>query len=89
MVWPFDYLGKHSYSIYLWHLPVKMWVVDQLLPGRGVLNFTCFLLGSFVVGAFFSEILEMPVLALRNRLFPSATSRDRRTTPAASTALVA
>lgn len=72
LVKPFDYLGKHSYSIYLWHLPVKQWLVDPLLPGpAGVLYFLFFFSASLVVGTFFSEILEMPILHVRNRLFPS------------------
>jgi len=72
VVKPFDYLGKHSYSIYLWHLPVKQWLVDPLMPGPpGVLNFIFFFVASLAVGTFFSEILEMPILHLRNRLFPS------------------
>jgi peptidoglycan/LPS O-acetylase OafA/YrhL len=72
LVRPFDYLGKHSYSIYLWHLPVKQWLVDPLMPGpAGVLYFVFFFAASLAVGTFFSEILEMPILHLRNRLFPS------------------
>jgi peptidoglycan/LPS O-acetylase OafA/YrhL len=72
LVKPFDYLGKHSYSIYLWHLPVKQWLVDPLMPGpAGILYFLFFFTASLAVGTFFSEILEMPILHLRNRLFPS------------------
>jgi len=72
LVRPFDYLGKHSYSIYLWHLPVKDWLVDPLMPGpAGLPYFVFFFAASLAVGTFFSEILEMPILHLRNRLFPS------------------
>ena len=68
--------GKHSYSIYLWHLPVKEWLVDRFLPGPpGWLYLVFFVTASLAVGTFFSEILEMPVLHLRNRLFPATTSR--------------
>jgi peptidoglycan/LPS O-acetylase OafA/YrhL len=69
---PFDYFGKHSYSIYLWHLPVKQWLIDPHLRGAsGLLYLVCFVGASLAVGTFFSVILEMPVLHLRNRLFPS------------------
>jgi peptidoglycan/LPS O-acetylase OafA/YrhL len=72
LVKPFDYFGKHSYSIYLWHLPVKQWLIDKVMPGEpGLLYFVSFVVASLVVGTFFSEILEMPILHLRNRLFPS------------------
>ena len=72
LVKPFDYFGKHSYSIYLWHLPVKQWIIDPLMPGpAGLAYFVVFIASSLAVGTFFSEILEMPVLHLRNRLFPS------------------
>jgi len=72
LVKPFDYFGKHSYSIYLWHLPVKQWLVDKVMPGEpGVLYFVFFVTASLLIGTFFSEILEMPILHLRNRLFPS------------------
>jgi len=40
LVKPFDYFGKHSYSIYLWHLPVKQWILDRFMPGTpGLLYF--------------------------------------------------
>jgi peptidoglycan/LPS O-acetylase OafA/YrhL len=72
LVKPFDYLGKHSYSIYLWHLPVKQWLIDPLLPGQsGPLYFVFFFSASLLVGTFFSVVLEMPILHLRNKLFPS------------------
>jgi peptidoglycan/LPS O-acetylase OafA/YrhL len=75
LVKPFDYLGKHSYSIYLWHLPVKEWLVDPLIKERGLVYLLAFYGGSLAVGTLFSVALEMPVLHLRNRLFPSISSR--------------
>lgn len=72
LIKPFDYFGKHSYSIYLWHLAVKQWILDRYLPGiPGILYFTLFVVLSLAVGTFFSVILEMPILHLRNKLFPS------------------
>jgi peptidoglycan/LPS O-acetylase OafA/YrhL len=74
---PFDFLGKHSYGIYLWHLPVKEWVVDPLMRDRGFVYLGCYFAASLAVGTFFSMALEMPVLHLRNRLFPSNTDRKQ------------
>jgi peptidoglycan/LPS O-acetylase OafA/YrhL len=79
LAWPFDYLGKHSYSIYLWHLPVKEWLVDPLVQDRGLPYLLALYAGSLAVGTLFSVALEMPVLHLRNRLFPSA--RIKKTVP--------
>jgi len=77
IVWPFDYFGKHSYNIYLWHLPVKEWLVDKCMTDRGFLYLGCYFAASLAVGTIFSIALEMPVLHLRNRLFPSVTDRTR------------
>jgi peptidoglycan/LPS O-acetylase OafA/YrhL len=71
LAWPFDFLGKHSYGIYLWHLPVKEWLVDPLVRDRGWVYLGCYFAAALAVGTFFSIALEMPVLHLRNRLFPS------------------
>jgi peptidoglycan/LPS O-acetylase OafA/YrhL len=87
LVLPFDYLGKHSYSIYLWHLPVRDWIVVPLFPERGPLYVVIYFLASLAIGTLFSEILEMPVLHLRNRLFPSArpTGAPRELAPLTAT----
>ncbi len=85
LVKPFDYFGRHSYSIYLWHLPVKQWLVDKLMPGPpGVLYFAVFVGASLAIGSVMSELLEMPLLALRNRLFPSLAGGRRSANPRAA-----
>lgn len=75
VVAPFDYLGKHSYSIYLWHMPVQEWLINPFFHVPSPAFFVLFFIGSLAVGTFFSEVLEMPVLHFRNRMFPSASSR--------------
>ena len=82
LVRPFDYLGKHSYSIYLWHLPVKDWLVDPWVKDRGVIYLLVLFGASLAVGTFFSEVLEMPILHVRNRLFPSTSSALPKTADA-------
>lgn len=71
----FAYVGKYSYSIYLWHGPTNAW-----FPGliRGMLHFptgqysrfAVYLVGSLVIGITMSVLIEYPVLRLRDRLFP-------------------
>jgi peptidoglycan/LPS O-acetylase OafA/YrhL len=72
---PFDFLGKHSYSIYLWHLPFRMWIVDSLSKKPGFGYLFIYFVGSLALGSLLSNLLEMPVLHLRNRLFPSFARR--------------
>lgn len=70
------YIGAHSYSIYLWHMPVCRWgrIVAERIAGES-LSFeaalTLYVLGSIGVGVMMSILVEYPVLALRDRWFPS------------------
>ena len=67
------YVGARSYSLYLWHLPVFV-VVAGWAKGRGYGwgSLIAMSTGSaLVVGLLFAEIVEIPVLAFRDRLFPS------------------
>jgi peptidoglycan/LPS O-acetylase OafA/YrhL len=72
------FLGSTSYSTYLWH----GWM--NILAARGftkVFGFSntwvyliIYLAGSFVLGTVMHRIIEVPVMALRDRLFPSRTA---------------
>lgn len=69
-------LGYYSYSIYLWHLPVRvlcarlLW--QPLLPhfnwGLYAIAYT---LGSLVVGILMARLVETPMLKWRDRLYPT------------------
>ncbi|MDB6115760.1 MAG: acyltransferase [Lacunisphaera sp.] len=87
-------MGVFSYGIYLWHVdlaqtPMKKiaaLVANAHLPGWATwLGVTALYVAfAFLVGAMMSRLIEMPVLALRDRLFPSKTGLAQPV-PAAST----
>jgi peptidoglycan/LPS O-acetylase OafA/YrhL len=62
-------LGKASYSIYLWHMPVALWVVPSV-GGGFWLKLGVYVLGSISLGLGMNAIIERPILAARDRWFP-------------------
>ncbi|MDB5305156.1 MAG: lipopolysaccharide modification acyltransferase [Phycisphaerales bacterium] len=74
----FGRMGAYSYSIYLWHLPFSACMprAMALLPGGPVSSITTvaiYVAGSVVVGIIMAKLVELPVLRLRDRLFPTRT----------------
>ncbi len=73
---PIAWIGTHSYSIYLWHWPVRIWQKDASLflfgfePGP-TQSLLIYILGSLVVGVVMSRLVELPVLRIRDRFLPS------------------
>jgi peptidoglycan/LPS O-acetylase OafA/YrhL len=69
-------IGTFSYSIYLWHMPVRLWGVGLIegLIGKTLGWFpsaAVYLFGSIIVGIIAAKAIELPLLKIRNRLFPS------------------
>lgn len=60
------FIGLHSYSIYLWHIPSKD--IASLLPLKGYAFFSIYLLLSLVLGTFFSFAVEKPFLKIRENI---------------------
>lgn len=64
--------GRYSYSIYLWHLPLRVTVFSG--PPT-LVSFFLFLAASIAFGAAMSRLIEIPFLQLRDRLFPPKTAQ--------------
>jgi peptidoglycan/LPS O-acetylase OafA/YrhL len=76
---PLTFVGRYSYSIYLWHMGVYLWLESAL--SRELTSTSAWLVSLVVhlsvavaVGCLASVIVESPALRLRERMFPS---RDR------------
>jgi peptidoglycan/LPS O-acetylase OafA/YrhL len=74
------YVGRRSYSVYLWHLPVGLlcgllW--HHFLPADWgwYVYAGSYFLGSVVLGSCMARLIETPTLALRERLFPSRSAQ--------------
>jgi peptidoglycan/LPS O-acetylase OafA/YrhL len=90
--WPAR-LGKYSYSVYLWHVLVGMWMTPLLgskgdsLPAR-LLNFLIYFVGCWVIGIVFAWLVEFPALRWRDRLFPSLARIAKTQPPITSSPLL-
>jgi peptidoglycan/LPS O-acetylase OafA/YrhL len=71
------YIGARSYSIYLWHFPLA-WLICQPQVHSPNLSPTAFLVFylmiSIVFGIIASNIIELPMLKLRDRLYLSRSA---------------
>jgi peptidoglycan/LPS O-acetylase OafA/YrhL len=65
-------VGAQSYSIYLWHMALMYWAIPRLRDTLSweTLNLVYFA-GAFVVGIGMAKTLELPLLRLRDRWYPS------------------
>jgi peptidoglycan/LPS O-acetylase OafA/YrhL len=77
IVFALAFVGRYSYSIYLWHMPMKFWprVIIERLTGMhitGVAEIALYFACSIGVGWAMARLIEMPLLRVRDSLFPSA-----------------
>jgi peptidoglycan/LPS O-acetylase OafA/YrhL len=83
--------GAYSYSIYLWHFPVRDWgatAVERIL--RIDLSYTgetlIYLVGSLLVGVSMAWLIEMPMLRLRDKWYPARVEAATKPAPLARAA---
>ena len=75
------FLGANSYSVYLWHMQgviIGASIFPQWAHGAGVWMAYCLLchVTAWCVGIVAARIVEFSVLKLRDRWFPSKTTRS-------------
>lgn len=69
------FIGRHSYGIYLWHVPVGTLLVKPIIqklhvPQNAWLNYICLAVPSILIGVAMTKIIESPSLAFRARHYP-------------------
>jgi peptidoglycan/LPS O-acetylase OafA/YrhL len=70
------FIGVHSYSIYLWHVPVEkiLKLIDPFstLTTAGYLgSVALYVSTSIFIGVLMAKAIELPIIKIRNRKFPS------------------
>ncbi|MGC2235019.1 MAG: acyltransferase [Pyrinomonadaceae bacterium] len=72
----FAELGKYSYSIYLWNLPIHFWLTKftNLAAENWFLYTLIYWTGTLVLGVVSAKLIEYPFLRLRDKLMPSQVS---------------
>ncbi len=71
-----SFIGVYSYSIYLWHVPVRTWLglLTQALfhrPLPFMPEFLLYIVTALLMGILMSKMIEVPFLKIRDRLFLS------------------
>lgn len=69
IVFFFTMVGKHSYSIYLWHIACRNFMDDNLRFGPNWNSFLFFVI-SISVGVLLSVLIERPFLKIRDKYVP-------------------
>lgn len=77
---PLAFLGTHSYSLYLWHIPARNWSIiladqwlDLSLGFWGAL--ALYLSTAIILGVVFSITIEQVFLKIRDHFFPSKSGK--------------
>ena len=68
------WVGMYSYSIYLWHVTIIGFMSRHLDEWPWALSATATTIAAILFGALMSRTVELPVLRIRDRLFPSRSA---------------
>jgi peptidoglycan/LPS O-acetylase OafA/YrhL len=71
---PIAFLGRYSYSIYLFHEPVNEIVHNYLFRDHYLLYYISYVALSVLVGVVLGKLIEFPFLMFRDKYFPSTNS---------------
>ncbi|MCG5216059.1 acyltransferase family protein [Streptosporangium sp. KLBMP 9127] len=65
---PLQFVGKVSYGMFLWHIPVILWYTNGTMSSENFpLTWLIVQAGAFVLGVVSYYVVEKPALTLRNR----------------------
>lgn len=71
-------IGKHSYAIYLFHIPLLVYVVDLIPVSNLFFTLLLYIFLCICVGVMISKMIEFPMLKLRDRLFPNFSALSNK-----------
>ena len=71
------WVGRYSYSIYLWNMVVKS-KLGYNEAGWGLISLPFYVVASIGVGWLAAYLIETPFLALRDKLFPARAALPRK-----------
>jgi peptidoglycan/LPS O-acetylase OafA/YrhL len=76
---PLSYIGKYSYSIYLFHT-IFMAMSIHLFKSGGIKYYISYIVFAIIGGVIISKLIEYPLISFREKHFPSK-SRDKKELP--------
>jgi peptidoglycan/LPS O-acetylase OafA/YrhL len=85
--WPvcqaISYIGSRSYSIYLWHIPffpILFYLFEKFASNYLTWEnfFAVYVLGSLLIGIFMANLIEFPILRIREKLYPDLSSISKQ-----------
>lgn len=74
---PLSYIGKYSYSIYLFHTVFMALSIHFFISG-GVKYYIAYLVFAIVGGIVISKLVEYPFINIREKYFPSKAGKHSR-----------